>query len=449
VSAAPTLRSISQALLGAALVCATGWLCFRSGGFFHEPRATLAIAAWALVAALALLPATRAPDGAAAARRGRLAGGIAIVPTARAGRVAVAGLLGLAGWTALSLLWAPLGEAAREDVWRLALYAAVPPLAVAAFGARWAARALEPALASLALVVVGYGLLGEAGLLDLRGSFGADGRLEQPLSYWNAMGALAAVGIVLGARIAVDRTRLASLRGAAAVALVPLLAGIYLTYSRGALAAAALGLVVLALLAPEARPLWARAGHRWRVVVGWGAIVVLAAALVLVAVDRASPPARGATAERLAGIGSNRADYWRVAAGSFASAPLRGVGAAGFRVEWLRERDVDEGAVDAHSLYLETGAELGLVGLALLAAFVGGVAVCARRLALDDAALAAGPCAALAALALHAGIDWDWELPALTLVGLLLAGAAIARAGAAPDRRAAAAPNRAPTAVAP
>jgi O-antigen ligase len=410
VSAAPTLRSISQALIGAALVGATAWLCFRSGGFFHEPRATLAIAGWVAVALAALA-----------------LGPLALVPPTWPGRAALAGLLGLAGWTALSLLWAPLLEPAREDVWRVALYAAVLPLAVVAFRERRAARALELALAGLTLVVVGYGLLGGAGALDLDASGGADGRLEQPLSYWNAMGAMAALGIVLCARIAIDRTRRRPLRAGAGVAVVPLAAGLYLTYSRGAVAAAALGLVTLTLLAPEAAPLWRRVGSRWRAAVGWSAVLALAAALVVVAHDRASPAARGATAERFADIGGNRADYWRVAVDAFASEPLRGVGASGFRVEWLRERDVREGAVDAHSLYLETAAELGIVGLLLLGAFVGGVAVCARRLTLRDAALAAGPCAALAVLALHAGIDWDWELPALSLPGLLLAGAVIAR----------------------
>jgi O-antigen ligase len=413
VSAAPTLRPISHALLAAALVLATAWLCFRSGGFFHEPRAGIAIAAWLALAVVALLPGVAAPP-----------------PTA-AGRVAVAGLLGLAGWTALSLLWAPLAESAREDVWRLALYAAALPLAVVAFADRATARALEPALALLALVVVGYGLLGELGVLDLAASAGADGRLEQPLSYWNAVGALAAVGALLAIRVAVDRGRPRGLRVAAALAVAPLLAGLYLSYSRGALAALALGLVVLALLAPEARPLWLRLGRRWRLAFAWAAVALLLGALVAVAVDRASPPARGATAARFADLGSNRADYWRVAVDAFAAAPVHGTGTAGFRVEWLRERDVREGAVDAHSLYLETAAELGLIGLALLAAFAGGVAVCARRLARADPALAAGPCAALAALALHAGIDWDWELPALALIGLLLAGMAVAR-GARP-----------------
>ena len=42
-------------------------------------------------------------------------------------------------------------------------------------------------------------------------------------------------------------------------------------------------------------------------------------------------------------------------------------------------------------------------------------------------ALAAGPIAALAAFALHTGIDWDWELPGLTLVALSLAGLLVSR----------------------
>jgi len=408
VSAAPTRPPISQALVGGALVCATAVLCFRSGGFFHDPRTGMAIAAWVGVAVVAVLPA-----------------GPSLVPPAQVGRVALAGLLALAAWTALSLLWAPLLGSAREDALRLALYAAVLPLSVFAFRGRALVRALEVALAGLAAVVVGYGLLGDLGAIDVKASAGSDGRLDQPLTYWNAMGALAAFGLVLCVRIAADRTRPSTLRLASGIAAVPTAGALYLTYSRGALAAAALGLVVLALVIPEARPAWERAGHRWRVAAGWGAALAIAAALVFVAADRAAPPHRGATAERLADLGSNRADYWRVAARAFADAPPIGVGTAGFRVEWLRERDVREGASDAHSLYLETAAELGLVGLLALAAFVAATAVSAVRLTRRDPALVAGPCAALAMLAVHAGIDWDWELPALALPALMLAGAVI------------------------
>jgi hypothetical protein len=50
---------------------------------------------------------------------------------------------------------------------------------------------------------------------------------------------------------------------------------------------------------------------------------------------------------------------------------------------------------------------------------------------------AAGAIAALVTYAVHAGLDWDWELPALTLVALVLAArlappAASAAAAVAP-----------------
>ena len=99
-----------------------------------------------------------------------------------------------------------------------------------------------------------------------------------------------------------------------------------------------------------------------------------------------------------------------------------GIGAGGFGVAWLRERTIDERVQDAHSLYIETAAELGLVGLALLVTFLGGVVAAARRAIGSDRVLAAGPAAAGLVWALHAGVDWDWEMPALTGVAVLLAG---------------------------
>jgi hypothetical protein len=56
------------------------------------------------------------------------------------------------------------------------------------------------------------------------------------------------------------------------------------------------------------------------------------------------------------------------------------------------------------------------------------VAVAALRARRRDPALTAGAIAALAAWAVHAGVDWDWEMPALTLVAVLLAGMLLAAA---------------------
>ncbi len=117
---------------------------------------------------------------------------------------------------------------------------------------------------------------------------------------------------------------------------------------------------------------------------------------------------------------SNRYAYWKVAASTWADHPVAGIGAGGFAVAWLRERTISETVRDAHSLYIETAAELGIVGVAALLALLLGAAGSAR-LALQRAGpAAAGATAGLAAWALHAGLDWDWEMPALTLVAVVL-----------------------------
>jgi O-antigen ligase len=140
-----------------------------------------------------------------------------------------------------------------------------------------------------------------------------------------------------------------------------------------------------------------------------------------------SDPRFGAGTGRLASTDSPRYEYWRVALRSFADHPLDGVGAGGFAVEWLREREEARPAHDAHSLPIETLAELGIVGGAALALFAAGVALAARRVQRADPMLAAGPIAALVAYAFHASIDWDWEMPALSLAAIALAGVLLAR----------------------
>jgi O-antigen ligase len=168
----------------------------------------------------------------------------------------------------------------------------------------------------------------------------------------------------------------------------------------------------------------------WTVV--GAALLVLASGALAASGGRPAQgtPAAGATPARLASADSNRYGYWRVAVRSWSAHPLAGVGASGFRVEWRRERTVADPARDAHSLPLETLAELGLIGFALLGAWAAGVAHGARAAWRAAPAAAAGPAAALALWAVHACLDWDWEMPALTLVALALAAALLAQAEA-------------------
>jgi O-antigen ligase len=159
--------------------------------------------------------------------------------------------------------------------------------------------------------------------------------------------------------------------------------------------------------------------------------LVVAIVVVPVAIAKGTStatPQTGETGARFSSVGSNRYEYWKVALKVAADHPVAGVGTSGFAVEWLRRRPIADAAHDAHSLELETLAELGLVGFALLCALLTAVALCARRVHARDPGLAAGPIAGLALWALHSAIDWDWEMPALTLVAVVLAGTLVARA---------------------
>jgi O-antigen ligase len=140
----------------------------------------------------------------------------------------------------------------------------------------------------------------------------------------------------------------------------------------------------------------------------------------------AAVPAAGP--ERLTSAGGTRSRVFSVAVDGWLAAPLAGEGAGSFSVRWARERTVAEELRDAHSLPLETLAELGLVGFVFLMVFVGsvGVGVLQRRRSRGRTlprAVNAAVAGALAVWCVHASVDWDWEMPAVTLPALFLAGA--------------------------
>jgi hypothetical protein len=119
----------------------------------------------------------------------------------------------------------------------------------------------------------------------------------------------------------------------------------------------------------------------------------------------------------LTSAGNNgRAELWKVALAAFSDEPLHGYGASTFGLQ-LDHRGTGEIKVeDAHSLYLESLAELGIVGFLLvcgvLALILGAFVKAARG---PDRALGGALFGAGLAWALEAGLDYMWEYPAITL----------------------------------
>ena len=329
-------------------------------------------------------------------------------------------------------------------------------------------------------------------------------QLAEPIGYWNALGLLTAVALLLCGGFVAHSEHVLT-RMLAAVAVVVLLPTLYFTFSRGALIALVVGAAVqivadprrarllatgLLLGAPAALGVYLasqshaltspgdslttaqREGRQIAVWLVWLALVaavsavalhlverrvrlprrassllvavVAAASLLLPAaaviaaggpvavVERAAdafdeepPPGEGDLQRRLlSASGNGRSEYWRVAWDLVREAPLLGGGAGSFEAHWFRERTVAFQARDAHNLYLETLAELGPVGLSLL---LGTLAV--PLLALRNARrFPLGPAAgsALVAYLAHAGVDWDWEVPAVTVPAIFCAAVVLA-----------------------
>jgi hypothetical protein len=125
---------------------------------------------------------------------------------------------------------------------------------------------------------------------------------------------------------------------------------------------------------------------------------------------------------------NGRIEHWRVAVHEgFVPERLHGAGAGTFEVLWTRGRDTSFTVVDAHSLYVEVLGELGIVGLALVvAALLCGLVALSIRTRGRDGLVWAALLATSVAWAVHAGIDWDWEMPALTYPVMAAAGLALA-----------------------
>jgi hypothetical protein len=375
----------------------------------------------------------------------------------------------LLAWTILSALWSAHAAQSVLDARRTLCYAAVV-LALVVLARPGGDRALVVAAHAAITFVVVYALvrylLGPHRALEFEGYL-----LAEPLGYANAVGIVSVLGVLLALGIG-SRAPTSGGRAAAA-ATVPLLAlALELSGSHASWLALAAGAGV-ALLLDEAplRPArlagWIAAPTAALVLLGrqsglatlpaprvdgW-VVVVVASLCALVAAAAAyrldgetSPrgrlPAKVIVPATIIAVGlalaaviaygaatEPRASYYRVAwHDEYAGHPVLGTGAGTFAVYWARSGHVASrgGALDVHSLYLETLAELGPLGLALLLAAL--LYPLRAVVARSRAAYVPAAAAAYAAFLVHAGLDWDWEMPVVVVAALSCAAALVASA---------------------
>jgi len=425
---------------GTAAFVLTAGLAFDGGGFQPASYDRALVGAGALALLVVLVA-----DG---MRPGRLSG------------LLLAGLGGLTAWTASSWLWSDSPPLSLDEAQRTGAYLAVAAAVVLA-GRRVPPAWIAGGVVAGATVAAGWNLFLRlapdwAGRAPLRSDVG---QLGDPVGYANGIALLAALGFVLAL----------GLGGVAALLLVPLAMEIAVQQSTGVVAAIAVGLAAFLLL--SAQPLRrgallvlplaagvagshagsvvdpppsdllaaAHTGHRLLLLL---ALLVAAQALLLRACPRlpagrrlparvARPLAIGAAivaaaAAPFALAHHERLHYWSVALHELAANPLLGSGAGTFVDWWLRLRTVPSSALEAHSLYVETLAELGPLGLALLLlALAAGLAGAWR---LRDEPVGASLLAALVSFDLAAAVDFHWELAGVAAPAIALAASAAVHA---------------------
>jgi hypothetical protein len=189
-------------------------------------------------------------------------------------------------------------------------------------------------------------------------------------------------------------------------------------------------------LVHDLRPRWTRVSRQRSL--AFAAVGIVALLVALAAVDAPgrvsnawddfkqpnSGPGEGH--ERLSSVaGESRYQFWSATVRQEETRPLAGTGSGTFEYWWSRDGTSGETVQDAHSLYMQTLGELGVVGALLLGAFllsilIGGGAAVVRAGPAARSWLAAA-LAGCVAFCVTAGFDWMWQIPVLPVALLLLA----------------------------
>jgi O-Antigen ligase len=410
----PSVQRPAGLLLAAATVLAlAAWPPTRGDArFLLVP--TLALAAWAVLDAALL----SVPLGSAVGLVLLLLGVVAVVVVCRRlsledrevlllGVNVIGLLVALAGWLGVAGrvgAWAWEGD----GIWRAsstlsypnATAAVLVPLAMLVL-----ARLIE-APRSLLLVLTATGLLAGLGATMSRaGALGfAVGLIALAWLHGPGRTTRAAVGPCVGALVATS-------------CLVPSMPAA--SPPRPALALVGLftGLALAAIVARLAR---------WPMVaVVLGALLLGGVGAPLVIGGQRPNDAVGTVAQaRITLASPDRSTALRAALRVTAEHPLTGTGPGHADLQWKGPEGVTRFFGYAHNEYVQLAAELGLVGLTLLALLLVALArlLWSTRATTPAPASWAGAVAATAAFAAHSSFDFVWHLPAVVLTVLLLTG---------------------------
>jgi O-antigen ligase len=474
-------------------VALIGGLALAGGGFDVTGRHIAGLAVWLVVVGLLVFGAGSAvrPE-----RPLYWAGGLIVC---------------LSLLCAISSLWSGSVELSVIEADRVAVYLGffLAAFLIAQTDERRQRFAEGLAIAAALVAILGLGSRLLPQVFDIAGAFGSGPRLEYPLGYWNANGALFGTGVAL--LLWTSRGAASSaLRLLSAAAIPVSLLALYFTYSRGGLlsllvasgclialsrdrlwllATLAIGVlgaapavlavqarhsladnvanqaaidqgvtVLFVLLAGMALSLLLFVALRWeerregrlsgqvlrisRNPTALKAIALAGTVLALVALvavggrawDQFSSPDiqfPSDPKEHFAELsGAGRYDFYKAAVEAFDEKPLLGHGAGTYQFSWEQLREIELPVHDAHSVYLEAFAELGVAGGLLVLGLLGWLLWCAfavwRAAAEPQRDRYAVLLAAMLAFAVGAAFDWFWEIAALGAVFFLAAGAVVA-----------------------
>ncbi len=269
-------------LIGGAVAASAVAMALAGGGFEPTAYAAAGLVVWIAVViglAVGVLPRSQPPTAA-------LVAGIS--------------LAGLAALTALSLAWASDDGNGFEDVVRTLAY-------LGAFAAVVLASRRNEATPWLAGLAVGVAAIAAIALLarfepSLFGNPDADladlpavlGRLIYPIGYWNGLAAVMAAAIVLLSWFAATAGSVRARAGAVA-ALPPVLLALWMTDSRGGIAAAVIAFGVLLVVGPRRSLLLANLALG----VAFGAILIAVAETYDTLLNAPTAPAAGGEGDRM------------------------------------------------------------------------------------------------------------------------------------------------------